>query len=363
MDNKMIFFMTKQLYSQKWLTILICCLSLLSACNNPTEAPKQAVRTVRLETVSATDSLIKRRFTGRIDAISTVDLSFQVPGHLIQLPTQEGTVIPKGELVAALDKKDFQLAVQQAKAQHQLNKLDVIRKRNLFKSGSLPKAMLDKAETAYKLSQVALETAQRDQSYTRIIAPFDALVSQRLIDNFTNVDVHQPVIRVQELTELRVRINIPENMVKLLDKPENFKAELVFKDRPQQHFPLVYREHVTEAGSIAQTYEVVFGLSRENNQHVLPGMTVAVIITKKQDTEISQIAVPVSALDYDEQGNPRVWVFDPKTKTVSSRKVVLGTIQKHKIPVIDGLKIGEQIVTAGAHLLRENMTVRRFISF
>jgi len=43
--------------------------------------------------------------------------------------------------------------------------------------------------------------------------------------------------------------------------------------------------------------------------------------------------------------------------------VVLGTIQKHKIPVIDGLKIGEQIVTAGAHLLRENMTVRRFISF
>ena len=92
-------------------------------------------------------------------------------------------------------------------------------------------------------------------------------------------------------------------------------------------------------------------------------MTVAVIITKKQASEISKIAVPVSALDYDEQGNPRVWVFDPKTTTVSSRQVVLGTIQKHKIPVLDGLQTGEQIVTAGAHLLRENMTVRGFISF
>jgi len=358
----MIFFMNKQLYPQKWLPVLIC-LSLLSACNNATEEPEQAVRTVRLETVSATDSLIKRRFVGRIDAISTVDLSFQVPGHLIQLPAQEGTVIPKGELIAALDKKDFQLSVQQTKAQHQLNKLDVIRKRNLFKSGSLPKAMLDQAETAYKLTQVALETARRNLSYTRIIAPFDALVSQRLIDNFTNVSIHQPVIRVQELTELRVKINIPENMVKLLDTSEKFKAEVVFKDRPQKRFPLVYREHVTEAGSVAQTYEVVFGLSRENNKHVLPGMTVAVIITKKQASEISKIAVPVSALDYDEQGNPRVWVFDPKTTTVSSRQVVLGTIQKHKIPVLDGLQTGEQIVTAGAHLLRENMTVRGFISF
>jgi len=346
----------------KGVAVLIL-LSQLSACNNNIETPKQAIRTVRLETVSAQDTLIQRRFVGRIDAVSTVDLSFQVSGHLIELPAQEGRVIAKGGLIAALDKNDYQLSVQQTEAQHQQNKLDVIRKRNLFKSGSLPKAMLDQAETVYKLSQVALETAQRNLSYTRIIAPFDALVSQRLIDNFTNVAVHQSIVRVQELTELRVRINIPENMVKLLDQPENFKAEAVFKQRPQQRFPLSYREHNTEAGSVAQTYEVIFGLSRENNQHVLPGMTVAVIITKKQAAEMSQIAIPVSALDYDEQGAPRVWVFNPKTKMVSSRKVTLGTIKKHKIPVISGLRIGEQIVTAGAHLLREEMKVRRFISF
>jgi len=358
----MIFLLTRRFYSMKGLVLLIL-LSQLSACNNNTETPKQVIRTVRLETVSAQDMLMQRRFVGRIDAVSTVDLSFQVSGHLIELPAQEGRVIAKGGLIAALDENDYQLLVQQTEAQHQQNKLDVIRKRNLFKSGSLPKTMLDQAETVYKLSKVDLETAQRNLSYTRIIAPFDALVSQRLIDNFTNVAVHQSIVRVQELTELRVRINIPENMVKLLDQPEKFKAEAVFKQRPQQRFPLSYREHITEAGSMAQTYEVIFGLSRQNNQHVLPGMTVAVIVTKKQEAEMSQIAIPVSALDYDEQGEPRVWVFDPKTKTVSSRKVMLGKIKKHKIPVISGLKIGEQIVTAGAHLLREEMKVRRFISF
>lgn len=358
----MMFFISKQYHHLQWLITLIC-LSLLSACNSHTETPEPTIRTVRLGVVSATNSLIKRRFTGRITAISTINLSFQVPGHLIKLPAQEGTVIPKGELIAALDKKDFQLEIQHAKAQHKLNKLDVIRKRNLVKSGSLAQAILDQAETTYTLSKVELETKQRNLSYTSITAPFDALVSQRLIDNFTNVGKHQPIIKIQELTELRVKFNVPENMIKLLKKPENFKAEVVFKDRPKTYFPLIYREHVTEAGSVAQTYEFIFGLSRENNEHVLPGMTVAVIITKKQTTDLNNITVPISALDYDENGNPRVWVFDPKTKTVSSRQVVLGAIYQHKISIIKGLKINEQIVTAGAKLLRENMSVRRFISF
>ena len=346
----------------KWIAGIIL-LSLLSACNNNSELPAQPVRTVRIETVSMVDTLIQRRFVGRVDAMSTIDLSFQVSGHLVELPAQEGVLIPKGGLIAALDKNDYRLALQQAKAQYHQAKLDVTRKRNLFKSGSLPKALFDQAETSYKLSQVALETAQRNLSYTQIVAPFDALVSQRLIDNYTNVGIHQPIVRVQELTELRVRINIPENMVKLLEQTSDFKAVAVFKDRPSQFFPLSYREHVTEAGSVAQTYEVVFGLSKEHNLHVLPGMTVAVIIRKKEGAQAPQFAVPVSAIDYDEKGAPRVWVFDPKSTTVAARSVTIGTIKKHRIPVIAGLQQGDQIVTAGAHLLREGMTVRRFVSF
>ena len=346
----------------KWISGLALML-LISACDNSVDIPRQPMRTVRVETVSANNTLLQRRFVGRIDAVSTIDLSFQVSGRLIDLPAQEGLLIAKGQLIAALDKHDYQLALEQTKAQFNLSKLDVTRKRNLLKSGSLPKAMLDQAETTYKLNQVALNTAQRNLAYTRITAPFDALVSQRLIDNYTNVGAYQPIVRVQDLTELRVRINIPENMVKLLGQTADFKAVAIFKDRPKQRFPLSYREHITEAGSVAQTFEVVFGLARENNQHVLPGMTVAVIISRNESTEAAQFAIPVSAIDYDEQGAPRVWIFDPQNKTVAPRSIVLGTIKKHKIPVLSGLQKNDQIVTAGAHLLREGMTVRRFVSF
>jgi len=338
-------------------------LIMLAGCDGAAEIPKEPMRTVRVETVSVNNTLMQRRFTGRIDAVSTVDLSFQVPGRLIKLPTQEGVFIAKGSVIAALDQNDFRLAVDQAKAQFDLAKLDLTRKRNLLKSGSLPKAMLDQAETAYKLSQVGLEAARRNQSYTQIITPFDALFSQRLIDNYTNVGAYQPIARVQDLTELRVRINIPENMVSLLEQTSEFKAEAVFKGRPEQRFPLSYREHMTEASSVAQTYEVVFGLSRDDNQQVLPGMTVVVIISKNEGAQAAQFAIPVSAIDYDETGAPRVWIFEPKTETVNARQVTLGTIKKQKIPVLSGLQQDEQIVTAGAHLLREGMSVRRFVAF
>jgi len=338
-------------------------LALLAACDNSTEIPPQPIRTVRVETVSANNSVLQRRFVGRIDAVSTVDLSFQVAGKIIALPVKEGLPVAKGTLLAALDDSDFRLAVAQANAQFNLTKLDLTRKRNLFTSGSLPKALLDQAETAFTLNQVALATAQRNLSYTRISAPFDALVSQRLMDNHSNVAAQQPVVRLQDLTELRVRINIPENSIKLLEKSADFNAEAVFSDRPTQRFPLSYREHITEAGSVAQTYEVIFGLSRKNNPQLLPGMTATVIISKKEAAETAQLTIPLSAIDYDEQGAPRVWIFDPNSETVSSRAVTLGTLNKHHIPVLSGLQPDEHIVTAGAHLLREGMAVRRFIAF
>jgi len=335
----------------------------LVACSGEQEEAKQDVRTVRVATVSEASVLLQRRFTGRVDAVSTIDLSFQVPGRLVEFPAREGVLIPKGQLIAALGKHDFQLVLEQAQAQFEQAKLDVGRKRNLQRSGSLPKAMLDQAETAFKLSQVALKTAQRNLAYTRITAPFDALVSNRLIDNYTNVGAFQRIVRVHDLTELRVSINIPEQLVRLLERTEDFNAVAMFKGRPGELFPLEYREHISEAGRVAQTFEVVFGLPREKHQHILPGMTVVVMISKKSADEKTQFMIPVSAVDYDAKGAARVWIFDEKTNKVTPRSVTLGNIKKSQIIVLSGLTLGEKIVTAGAHLLSDGMPVRRFVSF
>ncbi len=344
--------------------LLIVVTALLSACGNNDEESKQdIVRTVRIETIKLTEALAQRRFVGRVDALKTVDLSFQVGGRLAELPVQQGTVVAKGGLIAALDPTDFRLNEQEAKTQYAFAQLDLGRKRNLAASDTIPKIMLDEAETAFKLRQVALDNARRNLSYTRIAAPFDALVTRRLLDIHTHVAPHQAVVRVQDVSALHVKINVPEDLIRLIGLADAMNIEAVFPGQPGKRLPLRYLEHATEADAVAQTYEVTLELQRTNDVTILPGMTVSVSVGTPFVNGSTEITIPLSAIDTDEDGKTRIWLFDPQTETVSPHVIEIGAVAASRVPVLSGLIGGEHIVTAGGHLLHDGMKVRRFTGF
>ena len=66
---------------------------------------------------------------------------------------------------------------------------------------------------------------------------------------------------------------------------------------------------------------------------------------------------PLGAI-YDPGGGSGVWIIDPRTSTVSFRRVRLGGIGEDRASVIDGLRPGERFVALGAHLLRSGERVR-----
>lgn len=336
---------------------------LLGACNNDQPAEPETVRTVRVETVADSEILAQRRFVGRVDALETVDLSFQVAGRLNTLPVQQGNLVKKGQLIAALDPTDYRLAEREAAAQFEFAKLDVTRKRNLAATETIPKVMLDEAETAYKLRRVALDNARNNLAYTRITAPFDALVTRRLLDNHTRIGPNQPVVRIQDVSTLRVKINVPEDLIKYLDAADLLKIEAVFPGKAGKRLPLRYLEHATEADAVAQTYEVTLALQHPADLTILPGMTVTVEIDSPFTNGSREIAIPVSAIDTDTEGKTRVWLFEPSTETVTPQEIEIGAALAKRVPVVSGLDGGEQIVTAGGHLLHDGMKVRRFTGF
>lgn len=338
--------------------------ALLTACgNNNAQSEQEAIRTVRVETIAAAEVLAQRRFVGRVEALSTVDMSFQVGGRLKELSVQQGAVVPKGGLIAALDSVDFILAKRETQAQYEFAQLDVTRKRNLAASDTIPKVMLDEAETAYKLRRIALDNARRNLSYTRITAPFDALITRRLTDNHTQVSPNQPVVRVQDVSTLKISINVPESLIKLVKRADQLAIEAIFPGKPEKRLSLRYLEHATEADAVAQTYEVVLALNNPGDMTVLPGMTVNVAIASPFSNGTSEITVPLSGIDTDEQGSTRVWIFDPQSATVSPRPITIGPAASERVSVLAGLTGGEQIVSAGGHLLHDGMKVRRFTGF
>lgn len=325
-----------------------------SEANNSGAAPAP---TVVIAAVSNSAVLESRNFIGRLAPVRTVDMSFRVGGELVEIPVNEGTKVEKGAVLASLDPVDYELALRQATLSEDIAKSDFERKDKLLASRSVSNAVFDQSQTEYELSKVAAENARRNLAHTRLQAPFDALITRRLTDTFSNVTAGQAVLRIQDISEFRVKISVPEDLIRLVETPGSMQAEAVIAGSDRR-FALEYREHNTEANQVAQTYEVTFGMAPPDGVNLLPGMTASVAIRYTGAKPGAALSVPVSAVETHADGSFQVWVFDAATSQVSPRKVELGSIKGERIPVLSGLQADEQIVAAGGPMLQDGMVVR-----
>jgi RND family efflux transporter MFP subunit len=332
---------------------------LLAACFDDAAAsdPEPGVPTVRLVTAGAASAIDSRRFVGRIEPLSVVDLAFQLPGEIVDLPVVQGTVVPEGGTIAALDPAAYELALTRARASLALAEAEYARARDLVERGAAPEARLDQTVADRALAAVGVDSAERDLRLTRIAAPFDALITRRLVDVHSYVTGGTAVVRVQDVTEMRVTISVPEDLVWLARSPESFTAGARLAALPEVVLPLRLREFVTEPDRVAQTYEVSFAIDAPRDPRVLPGMTATVEIRANAAGGASA-EVPLGAVDPDGAEGFQVWVYDAATGTVEPRPVALGLPDETSVPVLDGLAEGERIVAAGVAQLVAGQRVR-----
>ncbi|WP_114417857.1 efflux RND transporter periplasmic adaptor subunit [Marinospirillum perlucidum] len=323
-----------------------------------------SLTSVRVETLGDHRSTASRRFVGRIDAVSSVDLSFQVGGQLLSLPVRQGSQVETGSLLAQLDPTNFQLAVEEAKVRLNQAERDLRRKQTLLENNSVSPAVVDEARDQLRLAELGLNAARRNLSFTRIEAPFNALITRRLVDPYVNLSAGTPVVRIQDVTELRVHISVPEDLVRKVNTPDQVAAELLLPGREEQPLALEYREHATEPDRVVQTYQVTFGFQPPEGMNLLPGMTATVRVTPTSEEALHpHLDLPASAINASSDGTFFVWVFQPQSGTVEKRQVEVGRLAGDRIEILAGAEAGEQVVTAGGTHLHPGMRVRPFSQF
>lgn len=335
-------------------------LAALSACDGEGQTPRteNGVPSVRIVAVDEMLGPQGRRFVGRVAPASTVDLAFEVGGLIVEMPVLTGQTAARGRLLAALDTADFDLARRQAEARLDLAVLEFERAEDLTARGAAPVARLDDALAQKRLAEVEQDTALRRLELARLKAPVDALVTRRLVDPFSFVAAGEPVIRIQDVSEMRVVISVPESIVAMAGSGNDFTATARLAALPGETFPLELREVVTEADPIAQTYEVSFAITAARDPRILPGMTATVEVVLDTAGEDTPPEIPLAALDTTGTAPFRVWVFDEDSGTVSARDVDIGLPGTATVPVLSGLERGERIVAAGVRLLSEGQRVR-----
>lgn len=322
----------------------------------------QEVPIVKLEGVSAGQAELRRTFFGKAVARETVDLAFQVGGQIIDFSLEEGATVEKGAVVAQMDLEPFELALKQAQANAQQAQRTVTRFEQLAGS-AVSETSLEDARTTLTLANVALRNAERDLEHATLHAPFDAIVATRLVPNFSTVNAGTPVVRLHDMSELRIDIDVPEILFQRAGRDPDVILEATFP-ASEETYPLEVREFNAETADIGQTYTITLGMPLPEDFVVLPGSSAQVSAILR--TGDKSMEVPNSAIIIGNDDQAQVMVFEPAGAdrgTVTRIPVEITATDRGTVEVISGLQDGQEIVVSGGGQLADGATVRRFTGF
>ncbi|MBV7297396.1 efflux RND transporter periplasmic adaptor subunit [Enterovibrio paralichthyis] len=323
----------------------------LSGCSEEPPIPEPEARPAKLMTVAIGDKDAVRVFPGTVEADDKAVLAFRVAGEIIDIPVFAGQDVEKGDVLAELDKDEYRLLLEKAKASHQLAKVQYDRAVQLKKTNVISEQDFDKAKSHLNEAQAGLDLAQSNFNYTTLKAPYSGTISLRLKEKNEYANAMEPVMNIQTKDVINVSFQLPERLFSFFDAENgstHSKPLLRFDAYPAQEFEADFKEVDTEADTTTASYRITVSLPRPENVNVLPGMAAQVSTSISAS---SQNELPETAVETDDSGT-HVWRV-AANGAVSRVPVELGEDNKLEA----GLNNGDVIVVNGVSSLEEGMVV------
>lgn len=333
-----------------------------SSDEGPQEAAREA-RPVKMITLEPVGTMPDLSFPAVVRSSRSVELSFNVPGVLAELNAVEGKPVAKGQVLARLDSRELKLRVDSDRAAFDLAESEFERGEKLLQSDVIAAAELDRLRAELEKARAALAASRKALEDATIRAPFDGVVSRRLVENFENVQAKQPIVLLQAMGTLEVVIDVPEPLVQQArgSTKDGGGAGLRFDAKPGKLYPVAFKEFSTEADAKTQTFQAVFSLERPEDINVLPGMTATVVVQRRAAPESGAVFIlPPLAVVADQEGGNMVWVFDQEQGKAVKREVRIGVMRSDGLEVVSGLETGERVIVSGVAQLHEGMAVRPY---
>ena len=326
---------------------------LMCACGNSQTKQDRGKATVQADTVKSYQGELSIIYPGKIKAASEVKLSFRVAGPIRAVLPEVGAFVKKGELIAEIDPRDYEIQLSATEAEYNQVKEEAERVVELYKRGSVPANDYDKAVSGLKQITAKYNAHKNALADTRLTAPFDGYIQKKYYDSHETVAAGYPVMSMINSNYFDVDIDIPSSDFVRQGLFKSFSCTIdVF---PGQVFPLELIE-ITRKANLNQLYRMRLRLKPVPGVDIAAGMSVNVTIEYNPNEEALTV-IPLSAM-FEENGASAVWVYNPKTQSVTKRVIQLNKLLKTgELIVSEGLAAGEIVVSAGVHSLKEGMSV------
>lgn len=334
------------------LNLLLIALLLVS-CNSKKDSDKQ-VQYVKTITIADASKFAEVNFPGRTKAIDDINVAFRVSGPISRILVHDGDHVSKGQVIATMDPRDYQVQLNATKAEYEQVKADAERIIALYQEGNTTASNYDKAR--YGLTQITqkLNNHRNQLADTQLRAPMNGYIQDVLHEAGETVSAGLPVISMFGSSALEVEISISAYDYANRDRLNS--AYCVFDLLPGEKFPLKVASISAEANA-SQLYTVRFQFAGPYDKtKITPGMTTIVYATVDNDAVDNQL-IPVSAI-LEEEGTQYVYVYIKETGTVKKINVAVKRLHNDGMAEISaGLHDSDEVVVAGVHHLTDGMKV------
>lgn len=304
---------------------------------------------VEVTRVSAASFADETTAVGTLKSNESVVLRPETSGRIAAIHFKDGQVVRRGALLLSLDAGIQEAELQQARANLALAQANQQRNEDLFQKKFISQQSLDNTKAALKVQEASVALAEARLAKTRIRAPFDGVVGIRNVSVGDYVKEGEELVNVEDIATLKVDFRLPEAYLGRLGRGQTLEVSsdalpgVPFQATLEAVDPLVD----VNGRSISCR-----ALLPNREGRLRPGMFVRsrlVFGERKDALMLPEQAVVTGA-------RPRVFrVEEGKARAVT---VQLGVRRDGRVEILEGLALGDTVITAGQMKVRDGMPVR-----
>ena len=311
------------------------------------QAQEDAVFKVRVKTLKAQSYTQSINVTGRSRASRNVHLSAELNGKVEKINYREGANVIGGEVIAVLDKRDRKARVTEAKFRLKQKELEYNAAESLETRGFNSRIRLAQAKADLEQAQADLEQAQKDYENTEILAPFDAVIFERQIEEGDFASTGQELFHLVDLDPMQIIASVTEQEVQGIKVGAVVKV--AFLDGDMHEGTVTYVAPASDEAT--RTFEVKMELPNPANK-LRQGLTAKVTIPL--DT-YSAYKISPSVLSLNDDGDLGVKLVDAENKAAFYPVRVLSDYPKYMW--VDGLPEQINLITVGQDFVQDGQEV------
>jgi RND family efflux transporter MFP subunit len=320
-------------------------------------------------TVGATLAQGQAEFAAEVRARTESRLGFRVPGKLVSRSAEVGARVRAGQALAQIDATDLKLSQEAAQAalksagnNFEQQSAEFKRFSELREQGFISAWDLERRKNALEAARAQLDQARAQASvqgnqagYATLVATAAGVVTAVEAEPGAVLAAGTPVLRLAHDGPRDAVFQVPEDAVQAMRGLVGQRG--VVSVRPwgsAQTLPAVVREVAAAADPVTRTFTVKADVGAASVQL---GQTLTALVAKAPQSGAARL--PLSALT-QVQGRSVVWVLDAASMTVKTQAVTVASADGNEVLIRDGLAAGQQVVTAGVHVLTPGLKVKRY---